>query len=122
MSQEQRWPAHRNRMRVILIAGPKEMVYAQRQLFLSHDQDVVDRDLVVLAVGCQSTPTTESRPADTLAEKYGLDGKEFKILLIGKDGGVKESRTSPVEPKEFFDCIDAMPLRIREVRESRHDG
>ena len=122
MSQEQRWPAHRNRLRVILIAGPEEMVYAQRQLFLSHDQDVVDRDLVVLAVGCRGSNETQPTTTDTLATKYGLDGKEFTILLLGKDGEIKERRTRPVEPREFFDCIDAMPLRIREVRESRQDG
>ena len=119
--QQHDWPAHRHRLRVILIAGPKDTVYQQRQLFLSHDQDVVDRDLVVLAVGCQGGRRKDVDPVDTLAAKYGLAGKEFQILLIGKDGEVKERRTSPVEPREFFDCIDAMPLRIREVRETRQE-
>jgi hypothetical protein len=94
------------------------MAQKQRQRFLSDDQAVIDRDLVVISVG-SDRETGEPGP-DSLAARYGLTGDRFQILLIGKDGGVKERRTEMIEPREFFDCIDAMPLRIREISDPEH--
>ncbi|WKV11938.1 DUF4174 domain-containing protein [Marivirga harenae] len=37
-------------------------------------------------------------------------------LLIGKDGGVKSRRISPITNKKLFETIDAMPMRQREMR------
>jgi hypothetical protein len=38
-----------------------------------------------------------------------------KVLLIGKDGGIK-SRESSLDLDAIFRRIDAMPMRIREMR------
>ncbi|MDC0612734.1 DUF4174 domain-containing protein [Vibrio sp.] len=47
-------------------------------------------------------------------ERYGL-GKDA-VLLIGKDGGVKQ-RLNKMELKELFGEIDRMPMRQREMRQ-----
>ena len=39
----------------------------------------------------------------------------FQVRLIGKDGGVKFSRTTPVDAETLFDLIDAMPMRQAEL-------
>ena len=41
--------------------------------------------------------------------------KTFRVRLIGKDGGVKFSRTTPVDVATLFDLIDAMPMRQAEL-------
>ena len=39
----------------------------------------------------------------------------FRVRLIGKDGGVKFSRITPVDAATLFDLIDAMPMRQAEL-------
>ena len=41
--------------------------------------------------------------------------KTFRVRLIGKDGGVKFSRTTPVDAATLFDLIDVMPMRQAEL-------
>ena len=55
-----------------------------------------------------------------LVDRYGLEsGREgFSAALVGKDGGVKARWSELVEPDAVFDLVDAMPMRIREVREA----
>ena len=43
----------------------------------------------------------------------------IEAALVGKDGGVKEQWAGVVEPYVIFDLVDAMPMRMREVRESQ---
>ncbi|NBF41151.1 MAG: DUF4174 domain-containing protein [Spirochaetes bacterium] len=54
---------------------------------------------------------------DSLRDKYGVDGQQFVVLLIGKDGGVKLRAEEPVTTTELFSLIDSMPMRRREIRE-----
>ena len=43
------------------------------------------------------------------------------LILVGKDGGVKETYQFNNDIKQVFRDIDAMPMRIREMRK-RKDG
>ena len=67
-------------------------------------------------------PTTEDNldPAnfdpDSLAMDLGITSNEFQVVLVGKDGRVKEHRFEEVEPFDFFSCIDAMPMRLQEMK------
>ena len=54
--------------------------------------------------------------ADELRERYGK-GSAFRVVLIGKDGGVKRTQTEVLGAKELFGVIDAMPMRRQEQRE-----
>lgn len=47
---------------------------------------------------------------------------DFHLLLIGKDGGDKLESKEPVPKDRLFDTIDAMPMRLREMREHRAQG
>ena len=50
-------------------------------------------------------------------ENLYLSTNEFRLIVIGKDGGVKK-RTSTVSLEEVFSLIDTMPMRRREMRDS----
>jgi hypothetical protein len=41
----------------------------------------------------------------------------FSVVLVGKDGGEKLRRSTPLRPEELFALVDAMPLRQAERRQ-----
>jgi hypothetical protein len=45
--------------------------------------------------------------------------KSFSVVLIGKDGGEKLRRATPLSPEELFAIVDAMPMRRAETRERK---
>jgi hypothetical protein len=45
--------------------------------------------------------------------------KSFSVVLIGKDGGEKLRRATPLSPEELFAIVDAMPMRRAEMRERK---
>ena len=95
-----RWQA-----RPVVILGEGAPLAAQVLAMTEDPQAVADRDIVVLV----------DRPgAEPLREQAG---RGFAVLLIGKDGGVKEIWHEPVDPEQIFALIDTMPMRQREEAE-----
>ena len=45
--------------------------------------------------------------------------ENFRVILVGKDGGVKRQDTTPVRATTIFEQIDAMPMRQQEMHSSR---
>lgn len=41
---------------------------------------------------------------------------KYSVFLIGLDGGIKHSQTTPITTKTLFSIIDVMPMRKRELR------
>ncbi len=68
---------------------------------------LADRDMRVLR---------EARAGGPLRAALGLADHGFAVVLLGKDGTVKEVWHAPVEPVRVFALIDAMPMRRREMR------
>lgn len=55
-----------------------------------------------------------------IATRFGISIEDgIRTALVGKDGGVKERWPRVVEPAEVFDLVDAMPMRMREMREDQ---
>lgn len=48
--------------------------------------------------------------------KYKTESENFKVVLIGLDGGVKLEQTSFLSTKKLFTIIDGMPMRRNEIR------
>lgn len=71
-------------------------------------EGVKERNLVVYRV----------RNIDALARTWKLSAP-FSLILIGKDGTEKVRSNKPVEVEMIFRTIDAMPMRMREIRESQ---
>ena len=38
-------------------------------------------------------------------------GAPARVVLVGKDGGIKVDQPGPVDPQELFSTIDRMPMR-----------
>ncbi len=68
--------------------------------------ECAERDVLVLPI-----------EGAALRDELDVAAGENVILLVGKDGGVKERWSEAVDPAAVFALIDAMPMRKREMRE-----
>ncbi|WP_102222722.1 DUF4174 domain-containing protein [Acidimangrovimonas sediminis] len=66
-----------------------------------------NRDLVVL---------TDTDPKAQGRLRAAFDVRGFRMLLVGKDGGVKLDEGAVISPDMLFQTIDAMPMRRDEMR------
>ena len=58
----------------------------------------------------------EANPGSALRKSLGVGERGFAVVLVGKDGTVKKVWRDPVDPKQIFTVIDAMPMRKDEMR------
>ncbi|ETX13855.1 hypothetical protein OCH239_06580 [Roseivivax halodurans JCM 10272] len=79
----------------------------QMDILRNAEGGLAERDIVVLGDTARATT----------ALRKSFAPENFLVVLIGKDGGVKLSRTEPISADMLFDTIDAMPMRRREMRE-----
>lgn len=78
----------------------------------------MDRDIVWFVLYRQTIKTnyegqTSSELVDRIQEKYLL--RNHEVILIGKDGGVKE-RITKLDLERLFNDIDRMPMRQNEMQ------
>lgn len=106
--------------RIVLVMAsphPKEDIATLRRNASEND----DRQLLWFVLedgGVVSNYPGVIAPAlrSALNSRFGAD---TAVLLIGKDGGVK-ARESRLDLEGIYARIDAMPMRIREMREGRN--
>ncbi|UAW99590.1 DUF4174 domain-containing protein [Halopseudomonas nanhaiensis] len=105
-----------NRIIVVHDVGDAEKAAA---LLEDNAPGITDRDLIWLVFDGSETRTNypgsiaPELKANTL-ETYRLEPGQ--VILIGKDGGVK-NRLEQVDLEALFADIDAMPMRRNEMRE-----
>ena len=110
--------------RLLFIFAPEEgdsIFQALQSEILTLPDGISERDLVVfkiLETGPSYMETTRIDPqtAAAIRTKFAAPLGQFTCILVGKDGGTKLKRHSPVKIKEVFDLIDAMPMRREEMR------
>lgn len=90
-------------VRPVVVLGEGSAVEAQIAALQDAADALRERDVVLL---------TDGPGAEALR---GTVGPGFAVLLIGKDGGIKLDRRSPVDPAEIVALIDDMPMRRREA-------
>ena len=59
----------------------------------------------------------QSLTATVLYQYFFVAEKQFRVMLVGKDGKVKLDRNKPVLTKELFALIDEMPIRQHEIQQ-----
>jgi hypothetical protein len=88
-------------------------------------EDVLDRDVLIVPVGDLPQPGDVLRPAvdmdapgrSHLRRRFGLQGPEAQLLLIGKDGGMKAQQSGPMlDLDRVFELVDSMPMRRAEMQ------
>ena len=97
----------------------------QSALLADHEAGLLDRNLLVIRIGSnQATLLTggvrDLPQASAFRERFELPSDHFEVVLVGKDGRVKERRTEPMDPDELWEIIDAMPMRMDEMRRNQN--
>jgi hypothetical protein len=108
--------ALRWRKRVVLVFAPPDdpRVGDQRAVLARLGIAGDDRDLLLVAVqGDRVVPSEEG--AEALRRRYGVQAREFLVLLIGKDGGVKLRTPRVLDAGLLARTVDAMPMRRSEM-------
>nr|WP_230967908.1 DUF4174 domain-containing protein [Nostoc sp. WHI] len=111
--------------RVLLVFAPSvdnPSYQQQMQLFDQHQNGFKDRDLVLVQVLATNKSYANGQLIDessaaNLRNRFRVDKENFRVILVGKDGGVKRSDTTPVPTTAIFEQIDAMPMRQQEMQE-----
>lgn len=57
-----------------------------------------------------------------LYQKYNPANLEFKVILIGLDGGLKLQEEKLLPVKTIFSTIDSMPMRQAEMKRKKNDS
>ncbi len=95
---------------VILLADSADdpRLAEQQQMFASAAADLTERDVVThVVIGPHPIRRQLATPPDASG---------FRVVLIGKDGGVKLAESVPVSVERLCALIDSMPMRQREMR------
>lgn len=105
----------KNRVIVVNKAQNEEKVLA---LLEKHAAEINDRDIIWLLI--KEDRTLTNYPGElsevllsSTRERYGAG--QDKVILIGKDGGIKY-RSDSVDLEAIFSEIDAMPMRQYEMQ------
>jgi len=103
--------------------------WKNRILILHHQEDFFqsmklkakelnDRDMIMIHIQndqLSSFPRTLQIDLKKISEYYDLKNDDPRVILIGKDGGIKLNKSS-VMHNQIFDLIDSMPMRQSEMR------
>ncbi|AXT55771.1 DUF4174 domain-containing protein [Aquimarina sp. AD1] len=114
---------HRWEDRLILVLAdsyknPK--LVKQLKEFKNKSKSLEERKLIVY----QITPTSyqtgidknTSTKSNAVYKEYNPSNEDFKIILIGLDGGIKLKSNKVLLSTQIFDQIDQMPMRRQELR------
>ncbi|MFO7738870.1 MAG: DUF4174 domain-containing protein [Desulfatiglandaceae bacterium] len=113
----------KNRLLLLFAPSPTHPSFDQLHKSLQvRNAGVKDRDLVVFEIfeSDRSTMNNDSldpQTARSLREEFSVSQGEFRVILIGKDGGIKLKRQSQTRLEDIFSLIDAMPMRREEMRQ-----
>ena len=114
MLDQYKW---RNRI-LLALTDSQDLIEEQRNLLDQGIPGLIERDMILIGFGWGDSPYENSIISlDELREILGV--KKDTIVLIGKDGSVKASWNEIVDPNIVFEIIDAMPMRMQEMRERR---
>jgi hypothetical protein len=116
----------RDHQRVLLIfAASRRDARVEEQLAAIREKaaEAADRDLVTIAVTETGDAGTGIRLTDAAAvrRRFGVKAGEFRVILVGKDGGEKLRSERPIAFERLRATIDAMPMRQEEMREKKRE-
>ena len=84
--------------------------------------------LIIIQAPDLSNPNYKKQCAEFIGAEEGMTERKlviyeqmnpnnpFKISLIGLDGGIKLVQTEVLKKEELFGVIDAMPMRMQEMK------
>ena len=116
--------AYRWTNRPLLVFAPSHehpFFAAQQERLNGHAQALRERDVVVVEIAGDQVRVdgepAQDLHANKLRRRYVVDRNKAAVLLVGKDGGLKVKKSDVFLAKELFETIDAMPMRLQEMRD-----
>jgi hypothetical protein len=111
--------------RLLLIFAPDvndEFFQKLQGEIIAQKAGVEDRDLVVFEIfergqSQMNTAHLDQEAVDSIRKRLAVPQSTFRVILIGKDGGMKLERDDQVGLEEIFERIDSMPMRKNEMRQ-----
>ena len=108
--------------RLLLVFAPdadSTLYLRQQQMLLDSKPGLNERDIVVISV-LRAVVEVGGKPdaaasSVELRDAFNVSPHEFRVVLIGKDGGVKLRQEEPISMADLFALIDAMPMRKQEM-------
>ncbi len=109
--------------RPLVVIAPDEQsadLASQRAIVTAARGGFAERDMVVVYIVGENVKAdlgaSPGQSASALRARYGVARTAFRVLLVGKDGGVKLSSAAPLAAGTLFGEIDKMPMRVDEMR------
>lgn len=92
----------------------------QRRAVAGSASELGERNVVVIwvvanEVAAEFGPALKMSAAE-LRARYAVTPNSFRVMLVGKDGGVKLSSDKPIDTAALMATIDTMPMRRDEMR------
>ena len=109
--------------RILLLFAPdsrNDQFDQQWRIFQNNKQDIAERDLVVFQIFITNGVDPEKKPlsyfqVEELRKRFNVAKEDFALLLIGKDGSLKNRYNSVTAMNNINERIDAMPMRRAEM-------
>ncbi len=105
---------------LVFAGGDDSAALAQQRRTVEQSRaGLKERDIVVVwivgnSAAAELGPGIQSSAA-ALRKRYGVPAEDFRVLLVGKDGGIKFRSTEPLTAARVFATVDAMPMRRDEM-------
>ena len=97
---------------VIFADNPNDpRLVQQLEEFEGRKDELDERDVVILV---------DTDPATKSDLRIRFRPRDFRVLVLGKDGEVKYRKSNPVTAREVIRLIDRFPIRRDEVAAQRH--
>lgn len=120
--------AYQWKKRPIVVFSPSESdarLVRQKSIINGARTGFLDRDVVVIyVIGGVASHDLGQGPGMSgaaLRSRFRASEGAFRVLLIGKDGGIKLDGPSPITSADLFGEIDRMPMRRDEIRKRATD-
>jgi hypothetical protein len=109
--------------RVLLVFSPSiqdSRFEAQVKELRQSTCDLQDRNMLVFQIINNAgvinlNGSTSKLEGDKFRKNYQVQRNDYRVILIGKDGGEKMRSHKVISVNEIFDEIDAMPMRQNEM-------
>jgi hypothetical protein len=105
---------------IVTFSNDKNIIKGIFQELKDNEPEINDRDIIFFLFDPDRTITNSKEQLSLqdqgiLIHQYYHHDDQLKVILIGKDGGVK-LETDSFDLQNIFQIIDAMPMRQREMR------
>ncbi len=116
---------YRWRYRPLFIFAPADtdadLLALDRQLN-SAAPELEDRNMIIFRIHENSPSNAAGKPlsredAGYLRRRFNAAPGRLTVVLVGKDGSVKQVAHRPVDLQSIFSLIDSMPMRQQEMRD-----